>query len=216
MKQVHVKTSSFKVWLLIVTVLLGIMVLLSLTLVNTTPNVRTLPQFFTKDTMFFERYLEIENLNQEKIKEKKLIDDMLIRFYLENRNEYMPDKTEMTYRWSGRGPVARLSSDNVYRDFWKVKSKELEGIGDADMLSGEKENMDTKSIDIISISRIDNVFTVDFDTYQRRSVSAKNLGRKRAIIEIKYNPRSRYRFASDFANPYGLTVTSYKESEKKY
>ena len=166
--------------------------------------------------MFFGRYLEIENLNQEKIKEKALLDDMLIRFYLENRNEYMPDKTEMTSRWGSMGPVARLSSGGVYGDFWKVKSKELEAIGDTDALSGEKENMDTKSIDIISMGRVDNVFTVDFDTYQRRGTSSRNLGRKRAIIEIRYNPRSPYRFASDFANPHGVTVTSYKESEKKY
>ncbi len=216
MKKIQVQTSSFKVWLLIVSALLGVMVLLSLTLVNVTPKIKVLPQFFTKDTMFFGRYLEIENLNQEKIKEKELIDNMLIRFYLENRNEYMPDKTEMAYRWGSRGPVARLSSNNVYQDFWKVKSKELEGIGDADALSGEKENMDTKSIDIISIGRVDNVFTVDFDTYQRRKTTARNLGRTRAVIEVKYNPGNRYRFASDFSNPYGLMVTSYTESEKKY
>ena len=170
------------------------------------PRIQVIPQLFRKDTMNANQFVEATAINPYvSNKESKLIDEMLIRFYVENRYFYVPDIAEMRYRYGRRGPVARLSVPRVYAAFSKSKGNYLENI---------QNNPYTESIDIWRVNRRDNVFYVDFDVYRFLDNRESLRGTKRATIEIDHS-WGRRRFGKDFGNPYGLYVKSYDETALK-
>lgn len=198
---------SLKVWMGIAIALMAIAVWLCLTLLHVAPQVTVLPQLFSPDTMRFHQFVEATNLNAvDQVKEKALIDEMLVRFYVENRNIYVPDKREMSYRIGVRGPIARLSTYAVYQKFMEGKEELVERISD--------DNQTTKSADITSVIRRDNTFSVDFDTYVQSKGLVRKEGSYRATVKIRYFPKNR-RFHTDLTNPFGMAVISYDETVLK-
>jgi len=195
---------SLRVWMGLSIVLMTICLILVMTLSNMAPRIVVLPQLFSPDTMRFDQFVEATNINA-KIKEQKLIEEMLIRFYVENRYFYVPDGWELAYRYGGFGPIARLSAPEIYIDFIRGKGNYLENL---------QEAAETTTVDIIDLRRRDNTFTVDFDVYRFNGGQRLFGGTKRATIRIGYHPRYRG-FRKDFVNPYGLFVTYYKETGLK-
>lgn len=186
------------------TVLMTGTVLLAITLSDVAPKVDVIPQLFSKDPMDFGQLVEVKNLNTQ-IKEKDLIDEMLVRFYIENRINYIPDLDELSYRYEGMGPISRLSAPNVYNEFLAQVGNYVESIS---------EEAATRAADIIQVERTDNNFRVDFDVYLYDRGSISYGGRRRATVRIDHAPGYRG-FAADFANPYGLVVVSYRETGVK-
>ena len=195
---------SLRFWMGLSIVLMTICLILVMTLSNMAPRIVVLPQLFTPDTMRFGQFIEATNLGAQ-VKEKRLIDEMLVRFYVENRYFYVPDGWELAYRYGGRGPVARLSTPNIYSGFVRGKGNYLENL---------QEKSETTSIDITKINRRDNTFTVDFDIYRFNNGQRMFGGSRRATIQVGYSPRF-INFSKDFANPYGLFVSHYKETTLK-
>ena len=197
---------SLRIWIGLSIILMAICIVLVLTLYNMAPHIQVVPQLFRKDTMNANQFVEATAINPYvSNKESKLIDEMLIRFYVENRYFYVPDIAEVRYRYGRRGPVARLSAPGVYATFSKSKGNYLENI---------QNNLYTESVDIWRINRRDNVFYVDFDVYRFLDGRESLRGTKRATVKIDHN-WGRRSFGKDFANPYGFYVVSYDETALK-
>ena len=192
-----------KIWMIFVILSLMLLTLLVITIFNTAPRVNVIPQLFSPDVMHFNHFVEATNM-QAPIKERKLIEEMLVRFYVENRNNYIPNLYEMSYRYGENGPIARLSSPAVFRQFQGE-------IGNFAEKMQEKTDITTKTVDIIRLTRQDNTFTVDFDVYQFDGNKVSFGGSRRAVVKISYAPEYRH-FSADFVNPYGIIVNFYKES----
>ena len=201
----HLKISevSLKVWMWMTVGLMFLMVWLVLTLSHMAPQVAVLPQLFSPDIMKFNQLLEATNLDAgEHLTDRRLIEEMLIRFFVENYHFYIPDKWELGYRYGPRGPIARLADPAIYRKF--INSKE-------GFAENTENNLTTTMADITRVTRKDNVFTVDFDTYAMDDMQPRMTGSRRATIKVNYF-KGRKQFKSDFVNPFGLTVVSYDET----
>ena len=196
---------SLRLWMGLSVVLMVICLIMVITLSNMAPRIVVLPQLFSPDTMRFGQFVEATNMNA-RLKERNLIDEMLIRFYVENRHFYVPDGWELVYRYGRRGPIARLSAPSIYMNFISSKGHFLGN------LQGETS---TKTVDIVSLTRRDNTFTVDFDIYQMSGSQRFFGGTRRATIRVGYDPVRYKKFGADFVNPYGLFVSYYKETSLK-
>lgn len=207
MRRFSISNLSIKIWVVFLVALLIITLWFVITLSNTASRITVVPQLFSPDVMKFNHLVETTNM-QIPVKEAKLIDEMLIRFYIENRNEYIPNLQEMSYRYGGNGPIARLSSPAVYNAFQAQIGNFAENMQD-------KTNVATKTIDITRLVRQDNVFTVDFDIYHFDGFRPSYGGTRRATVQIRRNVPQYRRFSTDFANPYGVVVVSYRETPLK-
>ena len=204
MKRTRFSVISIKIWMGLLIVLLTMAVLFVLTLSNMAPQLNVVPQLFLKDPMNFNQLAEVTNL-KARIKEQKLIDEMLVRFYIENRVNYIPDMIELSYRYGDEGPVYRLSAPDVYSQFLKTVGNYTES---------DEENTATTVADILQVDRMDNTFTVDFDVYNYDKGIMSFGGRRRATVRISHAPAYRG-FGADFVNPYGFVVVSYGETGLK-
>ena len=192
-----------KFWMVVASVAIAVNLFLILTLMQMAPRLKVMAQILTTSPMQSNQLLQTEPFSYN-AGDKKLIDETLIRFYMDSRYTTFQDKEEMQNRWGGRGPVARLSTQDVYKSFAGNLKEKLTEINNRNT---------TTSIDIISISRIDNIFTIEFDiyTYGRGAVRSQ---RKVAVVTIGYNPGRQF-FNAKYSNPFGMFVKSYKESVKK-
>ncbi len=192
-----------KFWMVIASIIIGINLFLILTLIQMAPKLQVIAQILTTSPMQSNQLLQTEPFSYN-AGDKKLIDETLIRYYMDARYTSFQDKDEMQRRWGGAGPVARLSTQDVYRKFAGDLKEKLTAVNNSNT---------TTNVDIISISRLDNIFTIEFDvyTYGRGNVRSQ---RKVAVVTVGYNPGRRF-FNASYSNPFGMFVKSYQESVKK-
>lgn len=202
MPSIRLSTVSLKFWIGLSIVLMTVCILLVLTLLNMAPQVKVIPQMFSPDSMTFPQLIEATNINALNAQERRLIDEMMVRFYIENRHFYIPDRAELDYRYGPRGPVGRLSAPAIYNKFIAGKGNYAENIANDD---------GARTVDILNVTRRDNTFTVDFRLYSYNKGKVIPGGTRRATVKIGYN-RAFRNFARDFANPFGLYVVSYDET----
>lgn len=190
-------------WMVIASFTIAVNLFLILTLLQMAPKLQVVPQILTTSPMHSSQLLQTEPFSQN-TSDKKLIDETLLRFYLEARYTSFGDKTEMSYRWGSYGPVAFFSAPDIYRRFaFNLKER----------LTALQSESTSTSIDILSISRLDNIFTVEFDIYQyNRGQIAKR--RRVAVIEIAYSP-GRRAFNRMHSNPYGMYIKKFTEKSKR-
>lgn len=192
-----------KFWMIVASIIIGINLFLILTLLQMAPKLQVVAQVLTSSPMTSVQLLQTEPFSQS-TSDKKLIDETILRFYLDSRYNTFQDKDEMNYRWGPSGPVAFFSSPAVYRAFTT---------GLSDKITAISNNKSSTSIDIISVSRIDNIYTVEFDvyTYIRGQVSKK---RRIAVVEVAYSP-ARRSFNTIHSNPFGMYIQKFTETIKK-
>lgn len=190
-------------WMVIASFAISVNLFLILTLLQMAPKLQVIAQILTTSPMHSTQLLQTEPFSQN-TSDKKLIDETLLRYYLENRYSSFADKVEMGYRWGGAGPVAFFSAPDIYRKFAQNLKEKISAI---------HASKTTTSIDILSISRLDNIFTVEFDIYKynRGQIQKK---RRVAVIEIAYSARRRS-FNRLHSNPYGMYIKSFTEKAKK-
>lgn len=191
-----------KFWIIIAVAIITINLFIVLTLAQMASKLHVLAQILTTP-MSSQELVQTDPFSGI-IGDKKLIDETLIRYYIDMRLSEFHDKEEMARRWRPGGPVFRLSATPVYQYFAKNLKEKLSAVNTAN---------GTKSVDIISVSRLDNTFTVEFDIYTYFR-GAMKIQRRLSIIEIAYNPSKRY-FRATGANPYGMFVKTYNESLKR-
>lgn len=198
------KELSVRGWLVITAILMAINIFLALTLAHFAPEIRVVAQLFSPNIMNFSHLNEATSFEGQ-VSDKRLIDEMLVRYYIRMRHDFIRDEYELTNRWGPRGPIARLSAPDVYQAFF-AKNGNLE--------ETVKRYPGTASVHITDVSRLDNIFTVDFDIYEWANGGLARVQSRRAVIRFVDVP-SRRSFAVDMVNPYGFTVTQYTETQKK-
>lgn len=192
-----------KFWMIITAIIVGVNLILILTLVQMAPKLKVIAQIATENPRESKDLLQMEPFSKN-AGDKKLIDETLIRYYMDMRHTSFQDKDEMYRRWGNRGPVAQLSSISVYKRFSN---------GLKDKITAINSSNATTSVDILSISRMDNIFTIEFDLYHysRGTIQSK---RRVAIVSVKFNSARRF-FRKSYSNPFGMYIDSYEETEKK-
>lgn len=204
MGRFSVREFSLRGWLFITAIVMAINIFLTLTLVHFAPKVKVVAQLFSPNVMNFGQLSEAASL-EGVVSDKRLIDEMLVRYYIRMRHEFIRDEYELTRRWGPSGPIARLSFPDVYQNFFKENGNLEETV---------KKYPGTASTHITSISRLDNIFTVDFDVYDWVNSGVGGVKSRRAVIRFIDIP-GRRGFWIDMVNPYGFTVQQYTETEKK-
>lgn len=149
-------------------------------------------------------------------REKIMINFM--KQYVELRNTYLKDESEMNKRWLWGGLVSYLSTYPVYKDFEKVYPKLKEEMQ-------EKES--SRSVEILSVERVggenSNTWKIEFKTYDF-TFKKDRLSRRASVepvIEERYwtanirsyvdpSRRTAYR---RLLNPLGFVVYGYFQSE---
>ena len=181
---------------------LSVLVLLCLTAQQAGKKLEVVAQFFptTQNAPTLYEFSQLNRLVPFKaINDKKRINEMLVRYYLEMRYTQMQDTNEMTYRWGFGGPVYRLSSPLVYVAFSKDLEKKLDTLPDI-----------VKIIDIRNVRLQGNVYEVDFTVYTNFPDGRSQPEEKRATLEYVYAPFRRS-LSSFYGNPYGLMFIRFGE-----
>lgn len=174
-----------------------------LTLLQMAPKLHVLSQIVTMP-MSTQEFLQTEPFSTA-MGDKPLIDEMLVRYYLDMRLSSFSDVVEMAKRWGVGGPVWRLSHPSVYRGFLSGSLKEK--------LKAVRQQRVTQSVDVTSVSRLDNTFTIEYTlyAYAQGKISAE---KRVAIIEVGYVEGAKY-FRASHSNPYGMFIKSYNSSRKR-
>ncbi len=188
-----------KFWMAIAFVIIIIDVFLILTLLQMSSKLHVITQVLPVSPMQSNQLLQTEPFTKE-ASDKKLLDETLIRLYFDMRFSSFQDKEEMQYRWGRFGPVAQLSSSAVYSKFATNINEKIKLIANSS---------ETTSVDILSISRMDNIFTVEFEVFKYNRGNVKS-ARKLAIVTIDYQ-KSRETYSRAYKNPFGLYVIKYEE-----
>ncbi len=210
-----------KFWMILASIGVAVNLIIVLTLLQMAPKLKIIAQILpssetTKDTS---NYAQIDTLplaglldsnsNINK-KNRALLDEMFVRYYLDMRISRFSDPYEMASRWTGA--VRRLSSPIVYRNFLKQFEEGLE-----QELKNLKEEKETTSIDIISISSIGKTYSVEYDVYTYLPldpVPKPRVQRFIATIEIDHRPHV-HNYNMQESNPYGFYVKKYRETVKR-
>lgn len=176
--------------------------------------VHVISQFFPIDTMEFKSLfsaIPFEGSDDYDVKIKKVVEEMLARYYLEMRLTYFPDFEEMSYRWGWRGPMARLSTTKVHRDFLggkledKIKKKNDEG-GKVQTISIQNINLGFNEVSQTPQFQADVLII----TLNNNVPSEKNF-----YVTLDYNySDSRKVFSKNWVNPYGVYFTRVNITEK--
>lgn len=195
--------SFAQLWIIIASVFIGINLFLILTLLQITPKLKIIAQILTENPMNTSQFIQVEPFNQN-TSDKKLVDETLIRFYMDTRHNAFKDNPEMMYRWGKGGPLHRLSSSKVYNDFAANLKEKIKAV---------TERNATTSINIVNISvRQNNIYDIEFDKYTLVK-GVLNVKRKNAVLKVAYSPQ--YKTMGTFPiNPYGMYVVYYDETNK--
>ena len=125
-----------------------------------------------------------------------LLEQMIVRYYVEMRYTIIPDAVEMVRRWGIRGPIRLLSSNQLYQTFI-AKEAHLDRI---------KENKVkiTQTVDIKEVRKMRaGAYRVSFDVYIKSGSVMRRKGP--IIVSLVYRYSNKYRFfSSDFSNPLGM------------
>ncbi len=198
-----------KFWMSIAGILIAINLFFILTLMQMAPQLKIIAQVLTtpmNSTQFIQTDPlsdDIRNQNFTKLTDKNLIEEMFVRYYLTQRYMIVNDEADMLQHWSAGGPVAILSTPDVYYKFYT-------GLGE--LPEKIRELPYTQNIDILSISRLNNTWTVEFDIYRLNGtiVTKKTQVARLTTAEAPY---LRF-FRTTSANLYGFVVVEFEDSAK--
>ncbi len=174
------------------------------------------PQIFNE--VSDSKHLVTKELIHQRMTSRERIMINFMKQYVELRNTYIKDKSEMKKRWMWGGIISYLSTYRVYKAFEKEYpkiEKELEGLGAS------------RSVEILSVERIGGeksmAWKIEFKTYdyiQRGGVKIDDKAVEPEVIERYWtaNIQSRSNINRRVAyrrllNPLGFIVVSYFQSE---
>ena len=142
-------------------------------------------------------------------KDRRDIEEMLARYYLDMRYTYIPDVAEMTYRWGPISPLMRLSTPAVHRSITKGKDVE-------DFLNKMPKN-EVRTIEIQSFERVKErrQFNVNMYVYTLNDEGQVQWESYQVLMDFAYS-NARKRFDRDFTNPYGLYFYNISETKNNY
>ncbi len=132
--------------------------------------------------------------------DRRMIEEMLIRYYLEMRYTFFPNNKEMMYRWGWNSPMASLTRPDIHR---KIVGKDLE-----QKIRDMGENIQT--VNVIRMEKDpenDYARNVQMEIYTLRPDGfLENVQKYNVRMVFEY--RNKYKvFSPNFNNPYGLRFT---------
>lgn len=197
---------AFRISLFASLLLLISLVLLTLAAVQVGGDLKVLVQFFptTKDSATLHEFTQLNTLSPIEKGDRKLIEEMLMRHYLEMRYEQIPDVREMKYRWGVPGPVYILSTLTLYNEFAAGLEKKLEDLPEV-VITIEIEKI---------LEHRDNRFRVDFRIFENMPSGQVRVKEKNAVLEFRY-ATGRPRWDPKLINPYGLIFVRFEERDRK-
>ena len=144
---------------------------------------------------FSRDFIQFVPLDSTSEKVDRMMDEMMLRYYLEMRYSILPDEQEMVRRWGPNGVVSYLSTSSVYKDFH-----------DPEIYLPKISDVPPRAIDITRISREGNKYTVDMDIYEYSSM--KKWVKQSKYLTVRYAyVSSRSYLGGAFSNPKGFVVT---------
>lgn len=164
-----------------------------------------LPQFLTSHSTSSRELIststfEKGNTYLDRDYDRTLIEEMLVRYYLEMRYTFFPDFNEMMYRWGWNSPLAHISTSRVHEEV----------VGD-DLENKIRQMPDfVRTVGILDISRdkeSSNAYQVQMAIYTLRQdgvFESTELYNVRLVFRYS---NSRKFYASQLSNPYGLYFT---------
>lgn len=192
-----------KFWMIIASIFVGFNMFFVLTLMQMAPRLTVVPQVLSKEPMHSLELIQTESFDTN-IADKRLIDEMMIRYYLTERYTRFADVQEMQNKWGPRGTVALLSTSRVYQEFYKSLGELPVNVQQLPFSQG---------IDIRMISRQNDIWTVEFDLYKM----AQGITTKETRVAVLKSAETPYRraFRLRNTNPYGFIIIDYKDTTKK-
>lgn len=139
---------------------------------------------------------------------RALIDEMLIRYYLDVRLSSFGDEEELKARWLAGGAVHRLSSPAVYNKFAKDIKEKIKEL---------KNERITRSVHVAAISTLGNTYTAEVDIYTHNPFEPNEKPKvQRRVITMQIGHRNNiHRYNKFESNPYGFYVSVYNERIKR-
>ncbi len=209
-----------KFWMALASVGIAINLIIVLTLMQMAPKLKIIAQVLpsSETTINSSNHIQVDTLPIKGLlgstsdinkQNRSLIDEMLVRYYIDARLTAFADEWEMNARWAPRGVINRLSAPGVYRAFY---SKELR-----EKIKGIKNEKATQSVDIVSISALGNTYTVEVDIYIHNPFEPHERPRvQRRVINMQIAHRPHIHHYNNIeSNPYGFYVVQYNEKVKK-
>jgi len=137
-----------------------------------------------------------------------ILAEMFVRKYLITRNNFVPNSSEMRVMWGPGGIVRRMSTQEVYDEFWRKEARRYVDDGripnimiDTDIRRIFKEGW--------------NSWQIFFDTRKVESTtSTPEVEHWLATIQFRYYASNAI-MASRLRNPMGFTVTQYHVARQK-
>lgn len=153
------------------------------------------PLTFTRDS---DSVVIADDLNKN-VASLDLINEAMVRHYIETRYTTIPDYRAMVYRWGGE--MALMSSDSVYRNF----------LGrDAEQKIEQAAKSSPTVVHIKDVQKAGANWAVEFDLLSDNG----QVGTYVASLKTQNN-MSRCFFGDGFINPIGTVVVEYKAFPKK-
>lgn len=126
--------------------------------------------------------------------DRRLIEEMLARYYLEMKYTFFPDEEEMTRRWGDRSPLVRISTRQLH--------KQLSG-GNLENTIRNKHEVET--VEIIKIDKSEerkNQYVAEIRVNTLSDVGMLSSKMYRVTMDFSYSKS--YRSFVEPVNPYGL------------
>ncbi|MBE6446578.1 MAG: hypothetical protein E7021_04165 [Alphaproteobacteria bacterium] len=137
--------------------------------------------------------------------DRLMIEEMLIRYYLEMRYTFFPNSAEMMRRWGWNSPMAYLSRSDIHRE---VVGKDLE-----QKIRDMGENIRT-----VNITKIEKDLKNDYARYIQMEIYILRPDGflekvQKYDVRVVFDYNNRYKvFTPNFNNPYGLYFTYIKST----
>ncbi|MBP5343574.1 MAG: hypothetical protein J6Y85_00650 [Alphaproteobacteria bacterium] len=124
---------------------------------------------------------------------RELLEEMMVRYYVEMRYTILPDYVEMLRRWGPNGSVKKLSSPQLYASF-AAKEANPERL---------KENNVIQTVDIKTVRKLQaGSYMVSFDVYRKGIDGMRKIGP--ITISLAYRYSGDGFFSPSFSNPLGI------------
>ena len=192
-----------KFWMVVASIFIGFNMFFVLTLMQMAPRLTVVPLVLSKEPMHSLELIQAESFDTN-IADKRLIDEMMIRYYLTERYTRFADAQEMQNKWGPWGTVALLSTPQVYQEFYQSLGEITENVQQMPYSQG---------IDIRTIKRTGKTWTVEFDLY-KMAQGIINKETRVAVLESAETPYRRA-FRLKNTNPYGFIIINYTDAVKK-
>ena len=207
-----------KFWMTLASIGIAINLIIVLALVQMAPKLKMIAQVLpsSETAINTSSHIQVDTLPVKGLlsstsdinkSNRSLIDEMLVRYYIDARLSLFADENEMGARWQMGGTIHRLSAPKVYKEFAKDLKEKLRGI---------KHLKATTSVYITSLTSLGNTYTAEVDVYVYNPFEPNEKPKvQHRVITIQVAHRNNvHRYNKVESNPYGFYVAVYKERKK--